>query len=168
MREGNIKKYSVYSGFRVPGPGFRVTGFTLIEIVVVIAIMAIIAVVVLPAVSVSQRNLDSAAKTLRSDLQLAQDFAMTSGGTYGFRMINSTSYEIYAGAPGNPAYNPLTNTSFVVDISPVQISGAVSDIPFAASGAPSIAGDATIAVAGGGGSRTITISQGTGVVTLGP
>lgn len=142
--------------------------FTMLELVLVMAVIGILAFAAITRFNLSTNNLDASARVLRSNLQLAQDWAMTLGTTYGFRSVNSTSYEIYETAPGNPATNPLTNTSFVVNISPVQFSGSPPTVPFLNTGVPNIVVDTVITMTDGGGTRTITIKKNTGLVTVSP
>jgi MSHA pilin protein MshC len=142
-------------------------GFTLVELVAVMVVVSVLAVMATTKFNLGQRDLDAVAKSLRSNLQLAQDLAMTHGSTYGFHMRSATQYEIFQSSAGTPASNPLDNSNFVVTISPVQFSGSPSDIPFLKSGSPNIAADATITLtASGGGSRIITVQQNTGFVSI--
>lgn len=142
------------------------SGFTIIEAVIVMAVLTILSVTALTKFNLGTRNLDAVGKALRSNIQFAQDLAMTNGSVYGFRSLNSTSYEIYNGAPGTPATNPHTRGSFTVNISPVQFFGVVPTVPFAASGVPSIAANAQIVLSEGGGTRTVTVEQNTGFVKM--
>jgi prepilin-type N-terminal cleavage/methylation domain-containing protein len=144
-------------------------GFTLVELIAVIVVLGILAITaIVKSAFVVQSNLDAVVKSLRSNLQFAQDLAMTHGSTYGFHCRSATQYEIYEGAPGTPARNPLDGTAFVITISPVQFSGTPADIPFLKSGSPDIAADATINLVGGGGARMITVQQDTGFVSTSP
>lgn len=144
------------------------SGHTIVELIVVIAIVSILAFAAATRFDLAQRTLEGVARSLRSNLQFAQDLAMTQGNTLGFNVIDATHYEIYAGVPGNPILNPLTNTGFIVDISPVQFTLPVSTVPFLKSGAPNIAASVTIQLSDAGGTRTITVQQNTGFVTIGP
>jgi prepilin-type N-terminal cleavage/methylation domain-containing protein len=141
-------------------------GFTLIELALVVVILAVMAVSVSVAFRTSEGDLDAVSIALRSNIELAQDLAITNGSAFGFRSINATSYEIFNGAPGTPAIDPLTQGNFVVNISPVQFSGVVQAISFDARGVPSNPTDATITLIDGGHTRTLTVSSETGVVTL--
>ena len=144
------------------------TGFTLVELLLVIVILGILSITAVTRMNLSQKDLESVAKTLRSNLQFTQDLAMTQGTTYGFRSTGVTSYEIYEGAPGNPAKNPLTRGDLVVNIAPVQFVGLVPSVAFSKSGQPTAAGDTSILLTDGGGTRTITVQANTGFVTVGP
>lgn len=138
----------------------------MMELVIVMVIVTILAITAVTRLDVTTRNLDSIARALRSDLQFAQDLAMTNGSIYGFRSLNSTSYEVYNGAPGTPATNPLTRGNFTVNISPVQFFGVVPTVPFLNTGVPNIAANAMIVLTESGGQRTIIVEQNTGYVGM--
>jgi len=141
-------------------------GFTLIELVMVILIFAALAITAVVKVGGGEQNIDAESKLLRSNIQFAQDLAMTYGSTFGFRSIDTTTYEIYEGTPGTPAMDPLTNDDLVVDMSPVQFQGAVPTIAFSSTGKPSNAVDANITLVEGGAERRLTVIKNTGVVTM--
>lgn len=142
--------------------------FTLIELVMMVGVLAALALAAVTRFDLSEKDVDSVAKQLRSNLQLAQDLAMTHGSVYGFRSINVTSYEIFDSAPGTPTINPLTRGDFVVDITPVEFVGVVPTVLFARTGMPDIVADTAIALSGGAQSRTVTVIKNTGFVTIGP
>ena len=141
-------------------------GFTLIELIAVLVIMGILALAAAVKTSVTDVDLDAVARSIRSNLQFAQDLAMTHGSTYGFHRISATQYEIYEGSAGVPATHPLDGTVFVIDIAPVQFTGVTPDVPFLKSGAPDIVADATISLVGAAGTRDIVVAQDTGFVDL--
>lgn len=143
-----------------------VRGFTLIELVLTMLVIVVLAVTAATRIRLEKRDLDAVAKVLRSNLQFAQDLAMTHGSIYGFHVSSFTSYEIFEGAAGFPVTNPLGGQPFVVDMAPVQFSGTPADIAFQASGQPSIAADATITLVGGSSTRIVTVQQDTGFVTI--
>lgn len=149
--------------------GFRSKkGFTLLEVIIVMAILVILALAASTRFRFTSHQLDAVAKVLRSNIQLAQDFAMTHSSAYGFRSINATSYEIYEGTPGTPARNPLTRGDLVVSISPVAFQGVVPSIEFDSSGKPNIVSDATITLVENSITRQLTVKTDTGVVNIGP
>lgn len=140
-------------------------GFTLLDIILVMAIIAVITVAV-GVGELNTGNLEVVSVQLRSNIQLAQDLAMTDGGDYGFRAIDTDTYEIFVGAAGSPATNPHGGQDFIVEISPVAFSGPVATITFDASGVPDNAADETITLQEGSQSRTLTVAAETGFVTL--
>ena len=141
-------------------------GFTMFELIVVIVILGILALIAEVINLSSQQNIDAVAKLLRSNIQFAQELAMTQGSAFGFHVRSSTQYEIFTGAAGSPATNPLDNTSFVVTTSPVQFSATPADISFASSGNPGLSADEAIKLTDGTNTRTITVQQNTGFVTI--
>lgn len=141
-------------------------GFTIFELIVVIVILGIIALSAEIINVNSQQNIDAVAKLLRSNIQFAQELAMTQGSVFGFHARSSTQYEIFTGAAGSPTTNPLDNTSFVVTTSPVQFSATPADISFASNGNPGLSADETIRLTDGTNTRTITVQQNTGFVTV--
>jgi Tfp pilus assembly protein FimT len=141
-------------------------GFTLVELV---GVMVLLALLGLAAVNIGYQttaNLDAQANKLRSNIQLAQEYAMTHGSAYGFNATGASAYEIYSGVPGTPAVDPLTRGNLTVSISPAQFSGSPPQISFNSSGVPSNGSDVTITMTEGSNSRTLTIATATGVVTL--
>jgi prepilin-type N-terminal cleavage/methylation domain-containing protein len=142
------------------------SGFTLVELILVLTIVAVLAVAAVIGFDVSGADTDAVAIALRSNLQLAQDLAMTQGSPYGFRSIDASNYEIFEGAPGSPARDPLTASDFLVAISPVVFAGVTPIITFDSTGVPDIAADAPIVITHLGVTRTVTVTAETGFVTL--
>lgn len=141
-------------------------GFTLVELVLSIAIIAVLTVTAVRMVSRSRMDLDAISKGLRSNVQLAQDLAMTHAAVYGFTTLSTTSYQIFSGAAGTPAKNPLTGGNFNVSIAPIQFVGTVPSITFAATGKPTMAADAVIQLSDGVNSIRVRVARTTGYVSF--
>ena len=141
-------------------------GFTYIELILVLAILGVLAVGVSYSFRTSDINVDVKAKVLKNHLQLAQDLAMTQGSVFGFRSIDTTHYEIYAGSPGNPVTDPLTRGNLLIDISPAQFQGTVPSVEFLSSGKPSIVADTQIVIVEGTLQRTLTVRNNTGNILV--
>ncbi len=141
-------------------------GFTILELVLTISLLAIFATAAVIGINVTGTEIDSVAKILRSNIQYAQDLAMTNGSSFGIRSIDNSSYEIFEGSPGTPAVNPLTSGNLVIDISPVQFSGSVTTITFDSNGIPDNSANETIQLVEGTSTRTLTVTSDTGVVDL--
>lgn len=146
-------------------------GFTMIELTLLIVVLSILVLATLSRFTTTATEVDAAAKRLRSDIQLAQDLAVTGGTTYGFRSMSSTAYEIFQGAPGIPALDPLTRANMIVNLSAlyrvVSFSGSPPRIDFDALGVPTITGLNQVVLTDGVNVRTLTISANTGSI-LGP
>ncbi len=140
--------------------------FTLIELVLLIAVIGVMTVAAVRVATVSRSNIDAVSKLLRSDLQLAQDLAMTNGASYGFHATSATAYRIFAGSPGTPARHPLTSGNFEVSIAPNQFVGSVPTVTFQGSGQPTLAADALIPITNGTATITVRVARTTGYVTI--
>lgn len=143
-------------------------GFTMIEIIVGMTVLTILAVIAVTIANVQGKDVDNIAKVMRSNIQFAQDLAMTHGRVYGFRAITTTTYEIYESTPGMPAKDPLTNRNMSYDISPIQFFGGMqSVIQFSATGSAAITGgDGTLKLTDGSQQRYLQVEPNTGFVLL--
>lgn len=124
----------------------RVQGFTLIEVALILVLMGL-------TVLISSLNYQSAPSLVygaflkvKADIRQAQNMALTRGGTFGFKTMSNTSYEIYQNAPGTRPIDPVTAQSFVVDLSKdfpnVQFQGNYQ-IEFSTGGELTAGGGAT-------------------------
>lgn len=147
-------------------------GFTLVEVVVVIAVVGLLIWVALPRSFAGDVQLQTAARQLQSDIRYAQELAMTKGQRHRIRFyaVSNPSptnrYEIVT-VSGGPVVHPLTqSSSFVVDFSGqpwigVQLDSTVT-VEFDSLGRPN-AGQ-TISL--NGGAKVITVAAETGRVSL--
>lgn len=78
----------------------RARGFTLIELMIVVAVVAVLAAIALPSYQ------DSIRKSRRSEAMA--DLANAAQLAERFRTVNNT----YTGAPGMPAQSPATGTAY--------------------------------------------------------
>jgi len=158
-------------------PG-RVSGFTLIELVMVIVLIGIIAIAAAPKLgNVTSTNAAALRDKLRADLRYAQDLAMTRNQRYRL-YINSApaptpnGYAVVYDASGGAwssfgiVQNPDSSGSLSVPLNSGQFSGitvasTVNPIEFNSLGKPS-GGAATITVSPG--SYTISVTAETGLV----
>ncbi len=143
--------------------------FTLIEMIVAIVIMVILAIIAVTVANISGKDVDSVAKVMRSNIQFAQDLAMTHGSTYGFRTTSGTNYEIYDGAPGSPATDPLTGGNMLYNIAPVQFFGGLQpQVIFQPDGKAQVinGADQNIRITDGSQQRYIQVEPNTGFVWL--
>lgn len=149
------------------------SGFTLVELVVVIIILAIAAAIVLPrAFGTADLRAQSAARILVSDLEYAQNTAIVlqSDITVSFD-VSGNSYEVSNGS--ETLIHPITHQEYVVDfdtkhgfdgvsIDAVDFNGA-SAVTFNSLGAPDA--DGTVDVGAGEHTYRITVAPVTGRVT---
>ena len=141
-------------------------GFTIIETLAVMVIVVTLSIVAITKFDMSATEIDVMSRVLRSNIQLAQDMAMTQGTTFGFRIITTTSYEIYDGSPGTPAKDPLTQGDFLVDISPVMFTTSTG-VAFNSMGRPDSVANVVIGLTDSDGrTRTITVHRNTGFVQV--
>ena len=149
----------------------RMTGgraFTLMELVLTIVVVTVLVVAAIAVVNLGGKDIDAVAKVLRSNIQFAQDLAMTNGNPYGFEALSTTTYQIFEGAPGTPARDPLGGGALQVDISPVAFFGSVPTITFMPSGQPSISNDAVINLTDGSRTEQVQVARSTGFVSIAP
>ncbi|EKD50763.1 MAG: hypothetical protein ACD_62C00432G0002 [uncultured bacterium] len=94
-------------------------GFTLIELVLVIALMGILGYTAIPAITSTQTfGLDNASRKLEADLRYAQNTAMTTGEPHGFRTITdgtTSDYEIYEVVSNQPINSPYDRLPMIED-----------------------------------------------------
>lgn len=102
------------------------SGFTLIEIVIVIAIIFVLAVVAMPKWSIGAFNLGGQVSQLMSDLRFAQNLAMTKGARYYWIKTSGNTYQIRDSA-GNPVQLAFGNTT--VTLSSGITFGSLVNLP---------------------------------------
>ncbi len=154
--------------------GLTGSGFTLVELMVVIVIMAILAATVIPmAVGTSSTKAKSAARLVMADLEYAQNLAITGQDdiTVTFDTVGN-SYTV-SNASG-PLNHPITKKSYTVDFDTARGLAGVSlsvasfggnpAVTFSALGAP--AADGSVSLAAGASGYQVTVAPVTGRVTV--
>jgi len=154
--------------------GFARIGFTLTELIVVIVIIAIISAIAIPlATGTSSTKAQSAARLVMSDLEYAQNLAITS--QTDITVTFSTSGNSYTVSNASGALNhPITKKTWTVDfdtargLSGVSLSSAGFSgspaVTFSALGAPSAEG--TVALGAGTSGYQVAVAPITGRVTV--
>ena len=161
---------------RSPSRSSRRAGFTLAELIVVLVIVAIAAAMVVPYAFGTSSQAVSAARMIASDLQYAQNTAIT----------DQQSVSVYFDAQGRNyslRYNestylkhPITREDYIVDFDTLEgfesmtiVSvdfGGDSTVTFDVLGAPEPAGGGTITVRAGHHVYRLEVSAATGNVTV--
>jgi MSHA pilin protein MshC len=155
------------------------SGFTLIELVMIIVILAIIAAVAIPRMGdVTSMKAAATAEKIKSDIRYAQELAMTRNRSYrvyfnsapapgsGYAVVNDANNNGTWGEAGEFAQDPTGSGNLSVtlnagDYAGVTASSSVNPIEFNSLGRPT-GGATTITVSPGG--YTITVAAETGAV----
>ncbi len=147
--------------------------FTLTEVIVVVAIVAIAAAVVIPnAINTSDLQVISAARMVTTDLQYAQDQAITAQGPVTVTFDPNTERYTLSNASGT-LIHPITKDAYVVDfraqtgfgsVDIVSVNfGGANLVTFDELGTPNVAG--TVILQAGPHVYTIDVAALTGRVT---
>ncbi|MBI4373558.1 MAG: prepilin-type N-terminal cleavage/methylation domain-containing protein [Deltaproteobacteria bacterium] len=143
-------------------------GFTLLELVLVIAIVAILSIAILPRLDLSPSGVDAAARKIRSDILYAQSLAMSRGTAHGLLFQAGGPYVIYQGSPATPVTDPLTRSVFSEDLNRFYRTGVVNDyqVEFDTMGRPTLGGGGSLIIRNGAVQKTISVRATTGSVTI--
>ncbi len=147
-------------------------GFTLIELVVVIAITGILAVATTVVIyNYKQSYLPIAANKIKSDIEHARGLAMMrQGTTYGVYFNDATdTYTVYQGTVATPVADPQTKQNLIETFSKwpgLSITGGSYTVEFNQFGAPSTGGGGSVTITDGTNTRIISVTAGTGKVTV--
>jgi MSHA pilin protein MshC len=136
------------------------SGFTLIEVIAVMIIVGILAATVLSRMDFgatsSRASVDGAANMIASDIRYAQEFAMANRVSKEIRFtLSSSSYSFFPSSSFDPS-GQLQGATI----------GTTITFTFNSLGEPTLNGGGFVTVSGGGVSRTITVAQYTGKVSI--
>jgi Tfp pilus assembly protein FimT len=173
-------------------------GFTIIELVLILLVVALIGVAAtLDLSSFSSVTVDGAARKLSAHLRYVQQLAVTKhtrhGVVFNADLVGTpapntyTAFMVNAPAPSTPARDPSGGGALLVNYNTdPQLQGATitgsnfcgapcgNTVEFDALGVPTDPGgvpltaDGTVILNYAGNTRTVTITQSTGTVTVGP
>lgn len=161
----------------------RSSGFTLVEVILVVVILAIAAMLAIPfATSGASTQLKAAATIIASDLEYAKSMAISRGkrywvvfdaGTESYRIEDSNGVITHPVRPGPYAVNFAADTRLNrVDISSVSfdtsdtISFDYLGSPNSGSGSGSPLNSGVITLSAGGSTMTVNVEPVTGYITI--
>ena len=149
-------------GFLIPHSaiGNPQSGMSLIELILVMLIIAIIAVVVIPRfdyATSSRASVDGAAYMIASDIRYAQEYAMA----------NRTSKSVvFTSGSSVYTFNPSGGLDPTGQLPSGVMIGNNFTITFNSLGEPIVGGGGSVAVSGGGQTKTINVVEYTGKVNI--
>jgi prepilin-type N-terminal cleavage/methylation domain-containing protein len=97
---------------KISKTNFHQRGFTMIEMIVVLIVMAIFSTVVYSRFNTGNAELIAQADVLKSHLRYAQLMAMNDTSTWGIKITNSTTYELFKTAVTPPPSNLPGDNSY--------------------------------------------------------
>lgn len=143
-------------------------GFTLIELVLVIALLGIMVIGAQPFLPLSGESLDSASRKVRMDVLYAQERAIITGENHGVNFIVNGNYTIYRGTTANLINDPFRNTLFDEDLAEFQnVSvGTNYQVEFDAHGRPVLGGGGSVTLTNGSDNKGVAVTANTGYVQI--
>ena len=138
-------------------------GFTLFESIVVIVLLGIMAIYAIPKFEFSTITLDSQVRTVVSNIQRAQNLAISTGNRTHFCVLTSTTYRIQI--DGSDCNTPTGTSTYPVSVAlekGIMFSSTVpSYVSFDSLGQPAAGSSSSFTL----GSRSIGITPVTGFLT---
>lgn len=146
------------------GERVGVRGISLIEVILVMVIIAILAAVVIPRMDVtlsSSASVDGAAYMIASDIRYVQECAMAN------RVSKSVAFTSGSNVYTFPATSPSTSNLDPSGRLPTGATiGSNLTVTFNSLGEPIAGGGGSVTVSGGGQTKTISVSNYTGKVSI--
>ncbi|MBI2091571.1 MAG: type II secretion system protein [Deltaproteobacteria bacterium] len=147
-------------------------GFTLIETLLVIAILGILSIALVTRIFNYKRSyIEVTSKKAASDIEYARSLAMMKQGTtYGVFFDDANDrYTVYATSTATPVADPQTKQNLIETFSRwpgVTITGGNFTVEFNQWGSPTTGGGGSVTLTDGTNSKTVTITAGTGKVSV--
>ena len=152
-------------------------GFTLSELVIVLALVSVLAVSVLTQWPGRALNLDGLAHQLAGDIRYVQSLSMTRGQRFriNFSVGPPASYSISDRTGATPVAHPVVGVASVPIETSVTMTTSNTLLVFDGKGTPysdgalpgtPLGGDATVTLSHGTDSRMVTVSRETGRVLV--
>jgi type II secretory pathway pseudopilin PulG len=142
----------------------RQSGMTLVELTLMVIIIGVLSAVVIPKLGVTSLSVTSAggaAWMIASDIRYVQECAMAN--RVSKRVVFTSGQSVYTFPPTVPSTTDLDPSGRLP--SGVTISGNFT-ITFNSLGEPTVGGGGSVTVSSGGQTKTITVSNYTGKVTI--
>lgn len=143
-------------------------GFSFVELLLCVVVIGVLAVSAV-ALNSNPTSVDSAARRILADLRTAQQLAVTTGLTHGFRNDDSLQYQVYTQTPGNYAEDPGTHQNYLISLNP-QFRGSSFagnyQIEFDSWGRPIVGGGTILSVTDGLVTKSIVVTSTTGAIYL--
>jgi prepilin-type N-terminal cleavage/methylation domain-containing protein len=160
------------------GLNMKYSGFTVLELIVVLLVVGVLAAALMPRSTDRAVSVGAQADQLANDIRYVQSMAMTQGQRYRIN-LTATTYAIFAVSGSVAQPHPATGSTTPVDLAagvtitipPTNLPNSLiafdgRGIPYTDSAATTLlAANGVITFIGTGGSNTLTISPQTGTVT---
>lgn len=138
------------------------SGFSLIELVLIMILLGVIAISLSPLVGVTQVDLDSAVKRAYSDMIDIQYLAMATGASHTFKVTSSSSYQTYE----TVSEKIITGVNFTGALGKIKFQTAPFQVIFIADGSPILPSENKVVLTDGTNVRSINITANTGLIEL--
>jgi len=147
---------------------FRSSGFTFVELLLVVSLLSLLVASLAPSISIRSGGIEAATKKVVSDLRYAQEQAMMTNVNHGIQFNNGGAYVMYRQSSATPVADPLRLTSFSEDLSEFRNVSLQTtlQVEFDSVGRPVLGGGSSVVLSNGAGTRTLRVVANTGLVEV--